>query len=72
MISFQDPRFPKVDGSPTPELTAFPGPMQATVLTPSSTFHTEDRCHTEERRMVPRITPSNGGQILESPRSIQD
>lgn len=43
MISFQDPRFPRVDGSPTPVLTAFLGPMQATVFTPSSSFHTEDR-----------------------------
>lgn len=53
-------------GPPHLRSLLFLGPMQATVLTPSSSFHTEGRWHTE-RRMVPRITPSNGGQILESP-----
>lgn len=72
MISFQDPKFPRVDGSLHLRSLLFLGPTQTTVLTPSSSFHTEDRWHPEERRMVPRITPSNGGQILKSPRSIQE
>lgn len=71
MISFQDPRFPRVDGSPAPALTAFPGTnaghsthSQLLISHRRQMAHREEdgtQDHTIKRRPDPRIS-----------RSIQD